>query len=611
MTEVSVDMDALVAEVKADFLSRREERRAVEQQWSLNMNYLMGNQYCEISPNGEIAEEDAYYFWQNRNVYNHIAPVIETRIAKLARVRPSMSVRAQGADDNDVKTAKIVSNVLGSTCQRIGLDGVISKATLLSEVFGSAFYKVVWNGEKGRILGDVGGDNVFEGDVDITAISPFEIYPDSLFHDGLDSVKSLIHARAMHVDDIEEQYGVRVDGADIDVFKMDTVHKSSYGHSKLSCGVVHDNAIVIERYERPSKKYPFGRVVTIAGDKVLFIGELPYVNGVDGKRDFPFVKQDCLALPNCFFGTSIVERLIPLQRSYNAVKNRKHEFINRLSMGVLTVEDGSIDTDELVDEGLQPGKVIVYRQGSTPPKMMNVGSVPIEFTYEEERLTNEFITISGVSEVSRGASLPDNVTSGVALQVLLEQDETRLATSAEMIKRAIKTVAKQIIRLFKQFSSQTRMMKIAGESQKAEVFYFNASDITSDDVVFDTENEISSTPAQKKSAVLELFATGLLSGSDGKVDERTKAKILDMMGFGSLENAKDLTNLHISRAELENVEIESCDQVVEEYDDHEIHILEHTRYLLSGEAKKRGEVVKQKLIEHIRAHKNLMGNNLA
>ena len=45
----------------------------------------------------------------------------------------------------------------------------------------------------------------------------------------------------------------------------------------------------------------------------------------------------------------MIERIIPVQRAYNAVKNRKQEFLNRLSMGVITVEDGSVDTDDLAE----------------------------------------------------------------------------------------------------------------------------------------------------------------------------------------------------------------------------------------------------------------------
>ena len=97
--------EELAKEVTEDFERRREERRTLEQQWQLNMNFLMGNQYAEISPTGEIEEEAGGYYWQGRNVYNHIAPIFETRVAKLSRVRPIMSVRASGEQESDLKSA--------------------------------------------------------------------------------------------------------------------------------------------------------------------------------------------------------------------------------------------------------------------------------------------------------------------------------------------------------------------------------------------------------------------------------------------------------------------------------------------------------------------------
>lgn len=601
--------EALAKEVEDDFLKRQQERKQLEQQWLLNMNFLFGNQYCEITPTGDVGEEDKYYYWQNRNVYNHIAPIIETRLAKLSRVRPKMSVRAQGQDDGDIKASKVATNVLNSTYQRLNLEAVIAKVTHWAEVCGSGFYKVIWNKTKGKSVGVVDNSTVYEGDVSITAVSPFEIFPDSLFHEEIGELKSLIYAKAMNVEDVLELYGVKVSGGDVDVFQMQKV--SGGVSARLTQGIVHDSVLVLEKYETPSLNHPLGRVITVADGKVLQVDDLPYENGVNGARVFPFIKQNSISLAGCFFGTSVIERIIPLQRAYNAVKNRKHEFLNRVSMGVLTVEDGSIDTDELVDEGLSPGKVIVYRQGSNPPQMMQTASVPLDFTYEEERLNSEFITVSGVSEIARSSSIPDSVTSGVAMQVLLEQDETRLNLTAENVKIAIKEIAKQIIRLFKQFAKAERMMRIAGESKTAEVFYFNAGDLSSDDVVFDTESEISSTPAQKKSEILELLGTGLLSDENGALDERRKAKILEIMGYGNLDNANDLTNLHIARADKENLECLE-ELVVKDYDDHSIHITEHTRYLLSGECSngKNFELVEKRLCQHIAEHKMRLAQEL-
>lgn len=86
----------------------------------------------------------------------------------------------------------------------------------------------------------------------------------------------------------------------------------------------------------------------------------------------------------------IVSRLVPIQRAYNAIKNRKHEYLNRIAMGVLIVEDGSIDLDNIEEEGIGPGKVIVYRQGSNIPTMLNQPMLAREFENEEERLLMEF-----------------------------------------------------------------------------------------------------------------------------------------------------------------------------------------------------------------------------
>lgn len=603
--------EALANEVTMDFERRREERKSLEQQWQLNMNYLMGNQYAEISPTGEIEESDVDYFWQGRNVYNHIAPIFETRVAKLSRVRPIMSVRAQGDEEGDLKSAKLATSILNSTFSRIDMSDVIYKATLWSETLGTSFYKVMWNNNGGKRVGEIDGETVYEGDVQVVALSPFDIFPDSLFHEEISDQKSIIHARAMHVDKVREMYGKELIGEDINVFTLNETapYLSLNGAKRITGGMVHDNVLVIERFEAPTEKFPNGRVVTVANNQILAIGELPYINGEEGRRVMPFVRQVSINQAGCFFGVSVIDRVIPLQRAYNAVKNRKHEYLNRLTMGVVAVEDGSVDTDALIEDGLSPGKVLVYRQGSNPPRYMSNTSVPPDFSYEESRLEQEFVNISGISEFSRNSSTIDHNMSGVALELLVEQDETRLVTSAENIRRAVKTIGKQIIRLFKQFVSVTRMMRVAGRGNSVELYYFNSGDLSSDDVVFDTENELSYTPAQKKSLIYDMLSAGLLTDESGNMSQRTKAKVLELLGFGTLSGAQDITNLHIEKAQRENISMMAKEEAVEEFDEHELHITEHTRALLTEDFSC-NKKAKERILSHLNSHKTLMGLNL-
>lgn len=596
--------DEVLSDLFADFYSRQEERRKLEKQWELDLEFLAGNQYCEISPRGEVEEEEKYYYWQNRGAFNHIAPIIDSRVAKLTKMKPIMSVKAAGAEESDVKNAKLATALVNSSYQRLSLGDVISKTTGWSESCGTGFYFIGWNPDAGKLLGEVDGKKVFEGDVVVESVSPFEIYPDSLCYENIESCESIIRARAMKTADVERLYGITVAGEDVKVFGVD---KAATGKS-----IVHDSVLVLEKYERPTADFPDGRLIVACEKTILYMGELPYVNGVEGRRGFPFVKQNSIDKAGCFFGMSMVERLIPVQKAYNAVKNRKQEFLNRLTMGVVAVEDGSVDTDELAEEGLSPGKIIVYRQGANPPALMGTGTMPTDLNREEDRLLNEFILLSGVSEFSRSTDVAAG-TSGVALQLLIEQEDARLNAVTENVRSAIRETAKQMIRLFKQFATSTRLLRTAGEQGKVELYYFNSSDLGSDDVVFDTENELSYTPAQKKSAVYELIDAGLLTDDTGKLSERTKAKLLEILGFGSIDNTLDIESLHINKADEENLSGFKKPIGVDEYDDHELHIAEHTRFLLSAESEgvRKNPETKKNALEHLRAHKTMAAENAA
>jgi hypothetical protein len=582
----------LIDEVKKDFEARQNARRKLELQWQLNMNFVLGNQYCDISPNGQIEDCDKRFYWQERQVFNHLAPILETRLAKLNRVRPKMSVMPATDTDSDFYAAKLSTLLLNSAYQKNELDKIIFEATVWSETCGTAFYKLGWNFSGGRQVGMADGKPVFEGDISVTVVPPFEIYPDYLTACEIEDCQSLIHARAMTAKAIQEIWGAEVSGEQVSIF-----NDSSQSPK--------DMAIVIERYEKPSPKFPKGRLIIIAQDKLLHLGELELKVGTDYTLSYPFVKQTCVKSAGSFFGISIIERAIPIQRAYNAVKNRKHEFLNRIALGVLAVEDGAVDTDELIEEGLPPGKIVIYRQGSNPPVFMDTGRLPSELNYEEDRLMNEFISISGVSEIMRNSQVPSSISSGVGLQLLIEQDDTRLSMTAEFIREAVKSIGKMILRLYKQFVTETRLLKAAGENGELETYYWRDNDITSDDVVFTTENELNQTPANRRNFVFDLLKTGLLADENGKISNHMRHKILQMLGLGIWEGAKDIESLHIKKAKKENRELLKQEVNASEIDDHELHIQEHIKFMLSDGFKKSSQETEKRFLRHIRHHKGI------
>lgn len=612
--------EQIVNNVLEDFKNRQAERRSFELQWQLNMNFLMGNQYCQIGPSGEIEDEDKDYYWQQREVYNHIAPIIDARLSKLSNMKPSMTVVPASGDERDIKTAKVSKKIVNSIYNKLAVSGMINQANKWSEVCGTSFYKVTWNSAKGSLIGknDL-GKAISSGDVEITVCPPFEIYPESSSCADINDCKSIIHARAYHIEDIKNIWGVEVEGSDVNVFSLDNSNMSDafgfFGENKRYInGTRKDYAIVIERYEAPTVEFPNGKLTIIAGNKLVYLGDLPYINGNEGERCFPFIKQTSIEQPGLFWGVSIIERLIPIQKSYNTIKNRKHEFMNRLSMGVLTVEDGSIDTENLEDEGLSPGKVIVYRQGANPPSFMSFDKIPVDFSSEEISLLEEFTTVSGVSDLMTNSVTKYANLSGTALQRLIEQDDSRIACTAESLKEAIKTMGKHVLRLYRQFASIPRLSKIVGDNGEIEVFYFNSSDISSDDIVFETENEIGETTAQKRAMVFDLINAGLLQDENGKLSNRMRVKALELLGFGVWENAQDINELHLKRAASENLKMIESGETISplEVDEHDIHITEHTAFLLGGEFDKKAQKnprLTEIILSHIRMHKQLKNLN--
>ncbi len=603
-----------VAEVLEDFRARQLDRKIYETKWQMNINYYIGNQYCVVDGKGDVVDNYKQYMWEEREVYNHIAPIIELRLSKLSKVRPTLNVVPFSDNVDDVSSAKVSKKILTAQTYENMVSKILQEGTMWSEICGTCLYKIGWNNTKGKIVGkDTLGTDIHEGDIEISVVTPFEIYPDSNTYSNIEDCASIIHARTLHKDVVKNIWGVDVEGKNIDVYTLDVTPKMMHGNStynNMGKKVKKDHVLVIEKYEQPSISLPEGRLSIIAGDRLVYIGDLPYINYAEGKRGFPFVKQVANIIPNSFWGQSIIERLIPIQKSYNALKNRKHEFLNRLSMGNLAVEDGSVDIDNLEEEGLMPGKVLVYRNGSTAPRMLSTGSVPIDFQYEENQLLNEFIEISGVSDLISSKNISGNM-SGVALQLLIEQDEVRLLSSAENLKIAVLKMAKMVLRLYKQYATFPHTTRLVGKNGSVELMYWQGSDLATEDVVFETEYELNQSLAQKRSSIMEVYNAGLLHDEDGKLSNGMRHKILSELGFDIWENSMDEKSLQAGQAEKENAMLVTDGKMPEpgEIDDHEAHITEHTCFVLSNDyliQERNNPALRQIMLNHIKTHKKYL-----
>ena len=77
---------------------------------------------------------------------------------------------------------------------------------------------------------------------------------------------------------------------------------------------------------------------------------------------------------------------------------------------------------------------------------------------------------------------------------------------------------------------------------------------------------------------------------------------MSLLGYKELDYQKGLSRLQEEKAQRENTLLIKESLLVDEIDDHDIHVDEHVRYVLS-EFSSLNDDKKQRFYEHIRLHK--------
>ena len=610
----------IIQMVRDDLEKRKTERSILEQQWTLNANFLVGNQYCEINPyRGDIEQLEPVYDWLERETFNQIAPLIETRIANLKKLNYMMKVKPATNELDDYAKAEVSTNVLQHTQKVSDFDSKKNTMIHWNELCGNCFWLSWWDKDKGEKyaveqLLEMGEDGVeknkeiayFQGDLDYGLITPYEIYPESIFKQTVEAQRSIILEQVKTVDDIYDLYGIKVEGSNVETFELTPVGSGGgFGYENTTVTIGHrtvDNAEkVITYFERPSKHKPNGQMIIIVGDsELVYYGDLPYSR-------IPIIQSVCIETAGQFFGRSTIERLIPIQRAYNGCVNRIHEYIKRIAIGSYITEEGSIDIEEYEQDGQAPGAMLVYKQGSQPPIPVPNGQLPQEVMAERYNLKQDMEYAAGVSQLMVYGSTPSGVNSGKAISNLMEIDNTRLSLTGDNIRNSVRKLAIMWLEIYKKYATTRRIVNYVGLNNIGKAIIWSNEDINSYDVDYVTENELLMSEDAQKQRFFDAYNMGLFTDSNGVIPTRVKQKALEYMKCGNYSDIMSIDQLQIQSAQRENVFFENgVIPKVSDFDNHDIHIEEHLRYILQMDfqlLKKKKPEYAEALENHLRKHK--------
>lgn len=531
---------------------------------------------------------------RNRVHVNRILPTVQNRLARLLKNEPRWDVRPRSGDEEDKDAARLAEQVIVQLWDQLQINQKRIPLTMWLQQCGDAYFRISWDptlGEKkvfpkpNSETGEMEYQIVAEGDIRIDVASYFEIFPDPLAKDWSE-LQYLIQAKIRNINYFPLQYpdrGSLVKEEDVWLNSLAyeariNALNTTTGTAGTSATQLKNSAIELSYYERPSVKHPYGRHLIIANGVKLKDDVLP----VD---ELPWVKFSDIVIGGKFNAEAIITHLRPLQDQINKGKTMRAAWANRMLTGKIIAARGHNIAQEAFND--QSGEMIKYDHllNVPEPHAMEMPAIP-QYAYEEERtLKDDINDTAGINEASRG-QLPSSSIPAIGMQLLVEQDDTRIGIETESHEYSYANLGRIILKFVDKYYETDRLLKTVGEDMEYTVRKFKGSDIRQNfDVSVIRGSTLPGSKVLKRQEIINLYNMGFY----GKPGEPTVIQnVMSMLEYGDEYQGWKRTSLRMAQVRRGLAMIEETGQKppVSEFDDHALWVQELDDYRISEKYQK-------------------------
>lgn len=577
--------------------------------WMTNIAYTLGFDSIYYDTNTRqfrvIGRPNAF-LRRNRIHVNKILPTLQRRLARLCKNPPKFEIRPDDGTEQAKDRARLEKKVLDHYWNKDRIQEKRLTTIMGAQQTGHHWMKVCWDDQIGEMVGqDEEGNYIYEGDVTVEPVSAFEMFADPLAK-SFDECQWVIQARIRKLDYFRSHYGdlgkeVKEEDAWLLSLQYEARINSMTGQGPAQTGVqfqLKNSAIEIAYYEKRSSKHPFGRMVVIANNLVLEDKPLPC-------GEIPFVMFSDIPITGKFLPEAVVTHLRPVQDQYNRLISMRAAWTNKLLTGKYLAAKGSDLDEEAIND--QSGEVVYYNPvpNSAPPQAMTIPTIPQYAYAEEDKLNAMFYDIAGEGEVSRGI-LPSSSIPAIGMQLLLEQDESRIGVITEQHEHSFARLGRLMLMYAEEYIKTPRMLKIAGPNDQYVMKKFTGEDLASNhDVIVIRGSLAPSSTAVKRNDILNFYQSGLYGNPQ---DPSVVQKVLKSLEFGDVDGAWEDQALDMAQIKFNIEQIERGEQPeAHELDNHPLHIQEKNRYRKTEKFRNMDVNRKALLINDIEQHLKWMG----
>ena len=538
---------------RVDELQRGRDQ--LERAWKINLSFYKGKQYVFYNKRTRriesLATEDGDKpRYRVRIVANQIAPNSMGLLARLTKSKPQFFATPTSAGYENQKATEVAENLLDHWWNKFSLSEKREEAMLWSIICGNGFWKISWDDKVGssvKLMLDPTNGNpivdplverlfrenmegmnvdpsqfeteVFEGDIRVDVISPFNVFLDDsaqVFED----CKYAFCSHPMGVEEVYSRFGVRLKANAINRYPDETLP----GAYSFSSSQTKENVReIFYGYFVPTTANPEGRVVafTKSPDIVLYDVPWPYPF-----NELPLVKFPGMRIPGQLWDTSVVEQAVPLQKELNRTLSQLIEYKNLTLKPQMLAPVGSL-RQRMTDE---PGAIFEYNPvAGKVPEAIPIPGLPGYVTQHLQDMGQRLKDVFGLTELMQG-TVPPNVEAGVAIDLLQEAATDRLAPQILMMEKALERCGNLILNLAQKYYTEPRLMMLSGGAgSKPRVEQFEHADILSGvQIKVEAGSGLPRTRAGKQARVFQMLNMGMITPSKAY-------KYLDLADFKNLQ----------------------------------------------------------------------------
>lgn len=563
-------------------------------QGKYNNEFIKGRQNKKIN-NRTLTIEDKNIdpsVYTEKKIFNRVLPIYLTRYGILTANMPIPGLKPISNSAEEVESSRKVNNFIQTFIASSSFKDKYNLAVKHADVYGLEWFKTGIDWSDGAEIaeveietgsGETGHMKVKEGKVFVLPVPIHEVFINNWHVESMDEVNELVHRRPFPLEYIKKRWGFDAEKEDITEFNLPTYPK--YSDIGYLATTDIEYAYIYEYYKKPDALYPKGRYIIVCNEKVLWDDVLPFSNAANGQRKIPFDFVALQNVPHHTVGVTVYQQIIPIQETYNAVKNRYLEYVNHIAIGQMYYWEGSLINKNSFST--KPGKLIGLKRNSRQPVPVQKDKLSAEFINYLRTLEDDMLIAAGLSQITAYGISRGNLRTDGVVDKLTESDENKLVNALDNLSELLIKVFKKIIYLEQDRENilfeQLKVAKVDKTTSQHSLAGISAENLT----IVNKEFLMQSDQVVDKK-IQQASGLGVYAPNSG-MSYKAKLELLNSLRATYLQDTLD----PMERSTHDLVDEEhmmlmngNVQPQAEEFHNHAQHLYEHNLYRISPEIRK-------------------------